>query len=124
MLKKLLHKIRRWFRNQLWQLRGYPAFDVENDDNEIMYCQDCGCIIEWGLEGPGDDIVRRAYVTASGDLFCSRCGREYDEEEERLADEEPYNGWEDPMFQAEQDYEDELTLSEPDPDGGEELDEP
>ena len=43
----------------------------EDAEDETMYCQDCGCIIEWDLKGPGDDFVRRAYVTASGDLFCS-----------------------------------------------------
>ena len=64
-------------------------FAPNMDDDEIMYCQDCGCMISWDCKS-GDDILRPAYVTASGDLFCNHCGREYDEEEERQADEE---GW-------------------------------
>lgn len=57
-------------------------------DDEIEYCQDCGCMLDENLKCEGDDIVRRPYVTASGDVYCSRCGREYDEEEERQNDEE------------------------------------
>jgi len=46
-------------------------------------CQDCGCLICFDVEH-GDDILRGAYVTASEDLFCNRCGREYDRQEEEL----------------------------------------
>ena len=36
----------------------------------------------------GDDVIRPAYVTASGDLFCDRCGSRYDREEEEAAEDE------------------------------------
>jgi len=41
-------------------------------------CQDCGRLICFDIEAD-DDICARAYVTASGDLYCRRCGRRYDE---------------------------------------------
>lgn len=43
-------------------------------------CQDCGKLICFDVKH-GDDILRPAYVTESGDLFCDRCGPAYDEEE-------------------------------------------
>jgi len=104
-------KMKRWLNNLIWQLRGYPAFDAENEEDYSDgpdYCQDCGCMLDWDMKGSGDDIVRPGYVTASGDVFCQRCGREYDEEKERLKDEEyGYDGYPDPIEQAEQDADDE-----------------
>lgn len=53
----------------------------------VICCQDCGTIIYWDddmkepVESP-DDISCPPYVTMSGDLFCSYCGRKYDEAEE------------------------------------------
>jgi hypothetical protein len=90
---------------------------AEDDDDEIMYCQDCGRMILWDCKH-SDDIVRRAYVTASGDLFCDLCGREYDLEEERQSEAEAYP-WYDPMDDIEQIQEEQETLSEP---GDEEAD--
>jgi hypothetical protein len=53
-------------------------------DGEPESCQDCGILICFDIEpGQGDDVMDRAYVTASGDLFCRRCGMEYDAREER-----------------------------------------
>lgn len=50
----------------------------EFDGADLMQsCQDCGCLICFDVEN-GDDVLRSAYVTASGDLFCDRCGREID----------------------------------------------
>lgn len=77
-----------------------PEEDDNDEDDETEYCQDCGCIIEWGMKGSGDDFVRPGYVTASGDVFCRRCGREYDEEEERRAEEEQ-DYYPDPMEEIE-----------------------
>jgi hypothetical protein len=91
-----LQGIRRFLINLKWRLQGYPDFDVENDDDGPDYCQDCGCMLDFDMKGPGDDIVQPGYVTASGDVFCSRCGREYDEEEERLAKEDA-DWWPDPQ---------------------------
>ena len=45
-------------------------------------CQDCGAQICFDTKH-GDDIFRPAYVTASGDLYCDRCGGEMDRAEER-----------------------------------------
>lgn len=70
--------------------------DAHDDDDEPDYCQDCGCMLDWEMKGPGDDIVRPGYVTASGDVFCSRCGREYDEEEERSYEEDADDYYEPP----------------------------
>lgn len=46
------------------------------------YCQDCGKEICFDCKS-GDDFRRPAYVTASGDLYCDRCGSRMDEAEER-----------------------------------------
>ena len=53
------------------------------DDAEDGYttCQDCGAMICWDVE-TGDDVMRSAYVTASADLYCDRCGRQHDQAEE------------------------------------------
>ena len=44
-------------------------------------CQDCGRMICKDMER-GDDIISPPYVTASGDLFCFRCGPDYDRDDE------------------------------------------
>jgi hypothetical protein len=72
------------------------------------YCQDCGCMLDWEMKGSGDDIIRPGYVTASGDVYCSRCGREYDEEEDRQAEEDYYE----PPPEAYQEYVDDLLADQ------------
>ena len=57
----------------------------DESGDEPVGCQDCGCLICFDIED-GDDILRPAYVTASGDLFCDRCGPEYDREEDDYGD--------------------------------------
>ena len=52
-----------------------------------MSCQDCGVLICFDIE-TGDDVLRPAYVTESGDLFCDRCGRKYDRHAEREVESE------------------------------------
>jgi hypothetical protein len=52
---------------------------------EDQSCPECGCMLLVG-EGCGDDICRPAYVTASGDLMCNRCGRRHDEAGEQQND--------------------------------------
>ena len=52
-------------------------------------CQDCGRLICFDEPADSEDVIDRAYVTDSGDLFCTRCGREYDRAE-REAEEEEY----------------------------------
>ncbi len=51
------------------------------EEGDPVGCQDCGCLICFDCER-GDDVLRPAYVTASGDLYCDRCGSRYDAEEE------------------------------------------
>lgn len=58
----------------------------ESESGEMQSCQDCGCLICFDVEND-DDIIRRAYVTQSGDLFCRRCGSAHDRSEESREDE-------------------------------------
>lgn len=74
---------------------------TRTDDDEQEYCQQCGAMLDDDAPRQSFDVVRRPYVTASGDLYCDVCGRAMDEEEERLMDEEnefslwDYETWED-----------------------------
>lgn len=61
----------------------------DENNGEMAGCQDCGRLICFDVES-SDDVVARAYVTASGDLFCARCGRAYDEAEEEEFEEDYY----------------------------------
>lgn len=61
------------------------------------HCPDCARMICFDIEA-FDDISAPAYVTLAGDVFCSRCGRGYDEDHERddsRWDYYPYS-WHDP----------------------------
>ena len=64
----------------------------DENDGEYTSCQDCGRMICFDQKPNNIDVIDRAYVTASGDLYCYRCGSQYDQEEEDAADEE-YDGW-------------------------------
>ncbi len=55
-------------------------------DGEMQSCQDCGRLICFDVNA-GDDIIRPAWVTSSGDLFCDRCGSVHDRAEEEEFDE-------------------------------------
>lgn len=55
-------------------------------------CPDCGRLICFDTKH-GDDIMRPAYVTESGDLYCDRCGKDHDRAEE----EECYEPWEEEL---------------------------
>jgi len=59
----------------------------DENDGEMIGCQDCGRLICFDVE-TGDDIVRPAYVTASGDVFCDIHGSQYDEAEEQMIEDE------------------------------------
>ena len=48
---------------------------------EMQSCPDCGKLICFDTTC-GDDIIRPAYVTLSGDLYCDRCGSAHDRAEE------------------------------------------
>lgn len=71
------------------------------DESESGYasCQDCGRMICFDNESNDIDVVDRAYVTASGDLFCHRCGSQHDQREEDAIADDPYafdeytDGW-------------------------------
>jgi len=61
----------------------------EENNGEMLSCQDCGRLICFDVEAnQGDDIIRSAYVTSSGDLFCDFCGRRYDEAEQQMMEAE------------------------------------
>ena len=70
----------------------------DKNDGEMQSCQNCGRLICFDNSPDSVDVTDRAYVTMSGDLFCTRCGRKYDqqEEEEQEADyyEPPYDDME------------------------------
>ena len=57
------------------------------DGGEYANCQDCGRAICFDAPVDAVDVLDRAYVTASGDLYCTRCGRKYDQAEEEELDE-------------------------------------
>ena len=59
----------------------------ENETGEMASCQDCGLLICFDCPpASGDDVVRAAYITASGDVFCDRCGSRHDRAEEEADD--------------------------------------
>lgn len=59
----------------------------EQNGGEYESCQDCGKLICFDEEpGTGGDVIDCAYVTASGDLFCTRCGSKYDRADETEED--------------------------------------
>ena len=49
----------------------------QSETGEMVACQGCGCLICFDVEN-GDDIIRSAYITEDGDLFCDWCGQEYE----------------------------------------------
>lgn len=51
----------------------------------MISCPDCGVLICWDVKN-GDDIVRPAYATMSGDMYCDQCGGAHDRAE--LAEQE------------------------------------
>lgn len=59
----------------------------DENGGEYEACQDRGRLICFDVTN-GDDVIRPAYVTESGDLFCDIHGRRYDEAEEREREEE------------------------------------
>jgi hypothetical protein len=63
-----------------------------SEDGSMQSCQDCGKLICFDQK-VGDDIIRPAFVTSSGDLFCDWCGREHEQAE--AEDEYFYEPWED-----------------------------
>jgi len=61
---------------------------------DYQSCQDCGRAICFDVEADSVDVLDRAYVTSSGDLFCTRCGSKYDAAEE-AAEDDAAEFWED-----------------------------
>lgn len=51
------------------------------NNGELLGCNNCGRLICFDVE-VGDDVIRPAYVTEAGDLFCNICGKEFDNEDE------------------------------------------
>ena len=61
----------------------------ESEDGSMQSCKDCRRLICFDYKGD-DDVMAPAYVTSSGDLYCSQCGSAYDEAEQE-AYEDYYN---------------------------------
>ena len=49
----------------------------EDNNGDYQSCVDCSRLICFD-EQSEDDVVARAYVTESGDLYCTKCGKEHD----------------------------------------------
>lgn len=80
----------------------------DENGGEYQSCQDCGRMICFDATPSSFDVIDRAYVTNSGDLFCARCGSRYDIEEEEAIDDE--YGWDDytsDWYDADMDFENE-----------------
>lgn len=71
----------------------------ESETGEMQSCQDCGRLICFDVQGD-DDVVTRAGVSSSGDLYCSRCAAQHDREEEDADDQMEFDGdeWPDDDF--------------------------
>jgi len=54
---------------------------------EMQACEECGRLICFDVD-KGDDIIRPAYTTAAGDLFCDICGKAADLAEKRAIEAE------------------------------------
>lgn len=81
----------------------------EQNDGEMCSCQDCGRLICYDEQPNNIDVIDRAYVTMSGDLFCTRCGSRYDQEEEDSYEDEG-DGWDmysDSWYDPDMDFENE-----------------
>lgn len=64
----------------------YPTKDCE----DTPLGPGCGLeFLDWG-DKSRDDVMAGPYVTASGDLYCMRCGPEMDEREEQECENENY----------------------------------
>ena len=48
----------------------------KSDDYEAT-CPDCGRMVCFDVVN-GDDIMRPAFVTSEGDLYCDRCGKSHE----------------------------------------------
>jgi uncharacterized protein with PIN domain len=70
------------------QARRLAGEDTEYDPT-MESCQNCGAMICFDEKG-GDDVIRQAYVTEGGDLYCDRCGRKYDRAEQEAEEAEGY----------------------------------
>jgi hypothetical protein len=81
----------------------------EENGGEPASCQDCGRMICWDHEsGTGDDVITRPYVTASGDVYCVRCGSRMDQEEDDAINEEGgYDPYFDNWYDEDMDFENE-----------------
>ncbi len=62
----------------------------DQNGGDMLSCQDCGRLICFDNAPDSADVADRAYVTASGDLFCTRCGRKYDQAEEDEREDDYY----------------------------------
>lgn len=66
----------------------------EDAPDDYTSCEDCGRMICWDVKN-GDDIIRPAFVTSSGDLYCDWCGRKHEAAEEADESEDAYIDFDD-----------------------------
>jgi hypothetical protein len=86
----------------VWKAGGVaevtPMCQLCDDNNgEMQSCQDCGRLICFDESPDSVDVIDRAYVTASGDLFCTRCGRKHDARAEEAEEALCWEDLEDPF---------------------------
>lgn len=53
----------------------------DENDGGPTGCQSCGRLICWDITDAGDNVMQPAFVTSSGDLYCSKCGAEIEAHE-------------------------------------------
>lgn len=58
----------------------------QSEDGGYASCQNCGTLICFDVKN-GDDVLRPAVVTSSGDVYCDQCGRRHEDAEDSEADE-------------------------------------
>jgi hypothetical protein len=62
--------------------------DICLKNGEYAGCQHCGCLICFYCKS-GDDVLRPAAVSSSGDVYCDRCCKQVEREvEEEYIDDE------------------------------------
>ena len=51
----------------------------ERNRGKYEHCPDCGCLICFDVSG-NDDALKRAVIAESGDLVCSSCAVNYEDQ--------------------------------------------
>ena len=84
------------FHEAEYQTTRFDEPDPNDDSEEPIEwgnCQQCGAMLEEDAQPYSIDVVRRPYVTASGDVYCDVCGSEMDQADEEAMDEDFFDDW-------------------------------